>query len=212
MGNDAPDPVPGATVGEDSSDKGYVGLRLARLWLDRSTRCEKIFTSRDRALRDLLAFQWPTSKKPFSFDLGGQFRGDALDGQSFLAEVKNYEKENDLPSHFRAYLAKCYVALDVRPTACDNFLWISWAPFQAQQWDNHTTHANVVKALLNKENRELIFGVKESDKAAQMIDHQRANMVADRVWLLTLSHRQDDFHLLDDHYRQVVAAVAAAAG
>lgn len=211
MGNDAPAPVPGATVGEDSSDKGHVGLRLARLWLDRSTRCEKIFTSRDRALRDLLAFHWPNSKRPFSFDLGGQFRGDTLDGQSFLAEVKNYDKERDLPDHFRAFLAKCYVALDVRPTACDNFLWISWAPFQAQQWDKHTTHANVVKALLHKANLNLVFGVDGIDEAAEMIDHERANLVANRVWLLTLSHRQDDFHLLDEHYKQVVAAATAAA-
>ncbi len=200
-----------AKVGEDSSDTGAEGLQAAKLWLDRSTRVQAIYTHLDRGFRDLLIFAWPHGSTTFSFDMGGQFRGDTLDGQSFMAEVKKYSKESDLPAHFRDFLAKAYVAMDSRPDVCDNFLWISWAPFQAQKWDKHCSYESVIKAIVHKENRQRVLGAETVDEATEAIDHDRASQVAGRVWLVTLSARQEDLMLMDDHYRMIVAELAAGA-
>lgn len=202
-------PVPAATRGEDATVTGDDGVELAKNWLDRSTRCRNIFTIQNRSLRDLLCFPWPTHTKTYSFDMGGEFRGDDLEGQTFLAEVKNYKKELDLPTHFRAFLAKCYLALGYRPDSCDNFLWISWAPFQAQSWDSHCSYDKVVASLLHDSIRPRIFGDSDKDAASSQIDPQQASQVAERIWLITLSHRQDRFHILDEHYRKLLSEVAS---
>ena len=93
-------------AGEDSQDRGREGLERAKQWLDLSTRVRHAWAYDDYPLAEMVHFEWPYATgraKPFSFDLGGQFRGEPLDGQSFLAEVKNYRYESDLPEHFRDF-------------------------------------------------------------------------------------------------------------
>lgn len=116
------------------------------------------WTRHDRPMGKLLEFKWPypsDGREPssFSFDLGGTFRGDPVENESFVAEVKAYKNESNLPAHFRDFVAKCYVALDTDRDRCDHFLWISWAPFQAQRWDQHCTSENVKKCILHEANR-----------------------------------------------------------
>lgn len=197
-------------VGEDAQDTGRDGLHAAKVWLDRTTRAS-VYTHRDRGFRSLLEFQWPHGNG-FSFDIGGQFRGGDLDNQSFLGEVKNYRYESDLGSHFQKFLAECYVALEVSPNNCDHFLWISWAPFQARAWHLHCTAANVVKSLEHEANRERVFGTNQLSEVQASLDHDRAYKVAERVWLLTLSRKQEDLVLLDEHYGEVVKLMAQDGG
>jgi hypothetical protein len=131
---------------EEAHAKGEDGLQRAKQWLDLTSRVKGSWTQTDRPMSELLHFQWPYApKRPFSFDLGGNFRGDDLEDQSFVAEVKNYQRENDLPTQYRDFLAKCYVALESKPDRCDHFLWISWSPFQARSWDKHAT-SNAVRS------------------------------------------------------------------
>jgi hypothetical protein len=158
-------------AGEDAHDLGETGLQRAKQWLELSTRVDKCWTRHDRPAGELLEFQWPHghddgSPAQFSFDLGGTFRGDPLDNQSFVAEVKAYKKEQDLPTHFRDFLAKCYAALEARPDRCDHFLWVSWSPFQAQHWDQHATSENVRKSVLHKANRSRTLGLADESEAA----------------------------------------------
>lgn len=197
-------------AGEETHDIGGDGLQSAKQWLDMTTRVSQTWTYKDRAFESLLEFDWPGGKRTkFTFDLGGQFRGEKLDRQSFLAEVKNYKKEHDLPEHFRAFLAKCYVALGTREKSCDNFLWISWSPFQAQKWDQHATAEAVRTALLHKSNVERVFGTLDAAEAEKQMDVERLTRVADRVWLLTMSRRQHDLLLTTAHYLEVVKMYAA---
>lgn len=160
-------------------------------------------------LAELLTFSWPSGGGEFTFDLGGTFRGDGLSGSSFLAEVKNYKREGDLPAHFRSFLAKAYVALGDKPKRCDHFLWISWAPFQAQKWDAHATVENVKKAILHKDHCSRIFGTDDVIQADAAVDSERMTRVADKVWLVTLGLQQEQLVLSEQHYLEVRRLIIA---
>lgn len=198
-------------AGEDSQDQGRDGLHEAKRWLEMSTRVSQSWTHSDGAFAELLGFSWPHGGGTFTFDLGGVFRGDSLEGQSFVAEVKKYRKENDLSTHFRDFLAKCYVALITAPNRCDNFLWISWAPFQAQKWDEHTSIDRIKAALLHNVNCERLFGTADTNVASSQMDASALFAVSQRIWLLTLADKQVDLVLTKDHYLEVVKLVAAEA-
>lgn len=198
-------------AGEENHDSGSEGLRRAKRWLEFTTRVDQSWTHQDGgALAELLEFEWPHATgqaKAFSFDLGGRFRGGSLSGQYFLAEVKHYKKESDLPTHFRSFLAKCYIALKSKPGRSDNFLWISWAPFQAQKWDEHASAANVQKAMLHKENLSRALGVTTENEGLPKLDAEILTRVADRVWLVTLSPQQEQLVLSDEHYGDVLQLI-----
>jgi hypothetical protein len=197
--------------GEDAHDAGEDGLRRAKQWLEMSTRVDQSWTRHERPMAELLAFDWPhasSSSGPFTFDLGGRFREDSLDKQTFVAEIKAYKKEQDLPTLFRDFLAKCYVALSTRPERCDNFLWISWSPFQAQRWDQHTTTENVQRSILHSANRHRVTGVDSEDDALALLSAELLTRVADRVWLVTLSDKQEQLVLSRPYYLEVVKLIA----
>jgi hypothetical protein len=202
-------------AGEDSQDTGRDGLQRAKQWLDLSTRVRRSWAYDDPTLAEMVAFEWPHATgqaRPFSFDLGGTFRGDSLHDQSFLAEVKNYRYESNLPVHFRDFLAKCYVALGDRPRRCDNFLWISWAPFQAQQWHRHASTEKVQSSLLHEANRLRVLGVDSEEDAIKKLDAERMANVASRVWLITLGERQEKLVPIEEHYYQMAEMFARERG
>lgn len=188
-------------AGEDSQLTGQLGLHNAKRWLDKSTRVAKAWSHEDLGLKELLEFTWPHDNA-FSFDLGGQFRGEKLEGQYFLAEIKNYKNESDLPEHYRSFLAKCYVAFTKKPQLCDHFLWISWSPFQARKWDHHTTAAMVKDSVLREKRR--IFDTEDEGQALSLLDVAAVSAVADRVWLITLCDKQLQLVLSPEHHGEVM--------
>lgn len=201
-------------AGEDAHDLGEAGLQRAKEWLELTTRVKHSWTRHERPTSELLEFQWPHApggQPParFSFDLGGTFRGHPLENESFLAEVKAYKKESDLPAHFRDFLAKCYVALEAHPKRCDHFLWISWAPFQAQRWDQHDTPENVKRCVLHEANRKRVIGLDDLADAAAKLSPDLLAGVASRLWLLTLSEKQQDLLLAPHHYAEVVKMIVS---
>lgn len=199
-------------AGEDAHDSGRLGVQKAKRWLERTTRVDQSWTNQDRGLKELLSFEWPNrSTKPFTFDLGGTFRGEPMDGQTFVAEVKHYRAENNLPDHFRSFLAKCYVALGSHPDRCDNFLWISWAPFQARQWDSHTSVASVKAALNHAENRSRCLVGADNEDVNTQWDEGRLASVSQRVWLVTMSDRQCELVPTKEHYAEVIKRITEEA-
>ena len=197
-------------AGETPPKIGESGVQRAKHWLDASTRVKDIWQQTDVPMGELLHFPWPHgSREPFSFDLGGIFRGEGLDGQAWVAEVKNYRNESDLPGHFRNFLAKCYVALGYRRERCDHFLWISWAPFQARNWDRHATSESVRKAVLHPDNIMSVFGVDNEQDAMAKLDAERTVQAASRVWLITLCEQQEQLVLTKKHFTDVMAMLIA---
>ncbi len=195
-------------AGEDAQETGRDGLHRAKRWLEMTTRVDKSWTHGDKPMAELLTFAWPFGGGTYTFDLGGTFRGGELGGQSFLAEVKNYKREGDLPVHFRDFLAKAYVALGTHPDRCGNFLWISWSPFQAQMWDTHASVESVQKAVLHKANVSRVLGTVDVSEGAAKLDAERMTRVADRVWLVTLGEQQESLVLAPEHYLEVTRLIA----
>lgn len=198
-------------AGEDQHDRGDVGVASAKKWLEMSTRVEMAWTRKDRPLKELLEFSWPHgAQTPFSFDLGGKLRGGAFEGQSFLAEVKNYTREGDLPTHFMKFLAGCYVALETHPARCDNFFWISWSPFQATAWDRHTHTGKIKKAVLA--HRGQTIGEERVRDAIPLIDYHRIYRVSQRVALITMSAKQQELVMLKEHHEAMIARIISESG
>jgi hypothetical protein len=196
--------------GEEAQLTGFDGLRRAKEWLEASTRVKHSWTVYDTGLRELLEFAWPYGGQSFSFDLGGKLRGDELEGKTFLAEIKNYKSESDLPVHWRKFLASCYVARGDKPERSDNFMWISWAPFQAQKWHEHATPADIRKALVHKDNRKRLFDTEDEDEAKAAIDEALVADIAKRIWMITLSEKQESLVIARDYYAEVIKMMTLA--
>lgn len=195
-------------AGEDAHEAGRDGLQRAKRWLELTTRVSSSWTHRDPPLSELLEFHWPQAKGAFSYDLGGTFRGGEFTGRSFVAEVKKYRREADLPTHFRDFLAKNYVALDEKPARCHHFLWISWSPFQAQKWDSHASAESVKKAVLHPDNCLRVLGVQPSEGESKL-DPELLAGVAGRTWLVTLGDEQEKLVLSAEHYIELQRIIAA---
>lgn len=189
-------------AGEDAQLTGLKGTRRAKQWLDMSTRVAQAWTNEDEGLKEMLSFSWPYGND-FSFDLGGKFRGGDLEKRMFLAEVKAYRYEMDLPAHYKAFLAKCYVALTQKPARSDYFLWMSWSPFQAQKWHKHTIADTVKSAVLYE--RARIFNVSSEQEALSLLDISAVAEVANRIWLITLCDKQEELVISLEHYKQVIS-------
>ncbi|MFF3671998.1 hypothetical protein [Microtetraspora malaysiensis] len=192
-------------AGEGHQQTGSDGLDRAKRWLDYSTRVATIYTNTDKVLKDLLHFRWPHGGQEFSFDLGGKLRGGDLHDKSFMAEVKAYKYEMDSPKEYREFVAECYVAFQEKPDRCDNLIWLSWAPFQAQNWHRHRNAESIRRHLLHADNVYRVFGTTSADEAKGKLDEQVIYELTKRLWLLTLCDEQENLVITSAHYRQLMA-------
>lgn len=183
--------------GEQVQVKGADGARRAKRWLESTTRANAQWVNPNAAAVEKLRFTWPHDTNNFTFDLGGILKYDRFDGQFFYAESKAYANSSDLPGHYVDFLAKCYVAFRDRPMFCDHFMWISWSPHTASKWADHTTEASVRSAVLH--NRKRVLGVEDTDDADALIDADTVTAVAERLWLIILSDKQEQLVITPEH-------------
>lgn len=177
----------GAIKGEALHDQGRDGARRAKRWLDATSRVDACWVNPDNGAAQKLTFDWPQGGQSFSFDLGGWLRYGTLEGQMFFAEVKKYASSSDLSQHYKDFLAKCYVAYQQRPHYTDHFIWVSWAPHAATRWDSLTSPQEVRSAVIGNASRVLPGSV-DPDAA---VDEAVCESVAERLWLLILSDKQE---------------------
>lgn len=175
--------------GETAQAKGQDGARRAKRWLEATTRVNAQWVNPDPPAVDKLSFAWPFGGESFSFDLGGLFKYGDLDGQMFFAESKKYDKPNDLAKHYSKFIAQCYVAYSKKPEFCDNFMWISWSPHSITDWHRLTSVDYVVEKVAEHSAR--IFGPNYDQDKDSPIDHEVAQAVSNRLWLIVLSDRQE---------------------
>lgn len=179
-----------AKSGEWTQQAGAIGARRAKIWLDMTTRADTQWINPHPAAIDKLTFNWAKAdSKPFSFDLGGILRGGDLEGQLFVAESKYYHVYSDLADHYRKFLAQCYCALATRPQMCDQLLFITWHPFSVTDWSQLTSAEYVMQAVLA--HRERSLDCMDLEDAKTHIDPERCAQVAERLWLIVLSERQE---------------------
>ncbi len=200
-----------AQLGEQIQEKGRNGVHRAKLWLERTTRVGHSWTAYDSVPSvDLLKFTCPGNGASAGFDIGGTLRGENLEGQAFLAEVKDYGPNSDQYPEFKKFLALCYIAYTAKPTYCDHLIWITWRPFKCQTWDDLTSVNEVIEAVVTERERVFGVGVTQEDARSQ-VDLAAAAAVADRLWLIVLSERQETLVITRSHYAEVVRLITEGA-
>lgn len=138
-------------------------------------------------------------------------RGGELEGQDFLAEVKNYKNSSNLPGHFRDFLAHCYRAMIVQHLMADNFFWIAFSPHTASKWDQLANADAVKAAVLDTETRGINF-TPEQDPQEEFLE-EVAKEVSNRIWMIVLSEKQiKHLTLLEEHHRIIEGHIVQSAG
>ncbi|GAA3620904.1 hypothetical protein GCM10022267_03850 [Lentzea roselyniae] len=184
------------TSGEALHEKGRDGARRAKRWLEATTRVKMAWLNTDPIIGDRCEFQWPHGRQ-FSFDIVGFLSGGPVEGQSFLAEVKNYSTPGNQPVEYPEYLAKCYVTYAQQPKYSDNFMWITWHPFKQTEWTSLCSAEMVRRCVIGEHKR--VFGVGSPEEAESLVDMDIVNAVAERLWVIVLSDKQEKLVISLDH-------------
>lgn len=183
--------------GEETQAKGAEGTRRAKIWLDATTRAEVQWVNPEPIAIPKLTFPW-LDGQTFSFDLAGILRGEKIDRQEFFAECKKYKNSSDQGLHYKKFLAQCYRAFDLRPERCDNFMWITWAPFNVTTWEKLQDAEGVQEAVLALSPRTL--GTRIKAEARELLDKEKCKEVADRLRMIVLSDWQrENLSLTQEH-------------
>ncbi|TKA11779.1 hypothetical protein [Actinacidiphila oryziradicis] len=191
-------------VGEDAHLKGFSGARRAKMWLEGTMRISGAYANTDSAsCARRLTLAWPHGGQTFSFDLGGAMRGAPYRGDMFCAEVKNYQHASDQGTQFDEFVAKCYIACQTGHLLSDHLMWITWAPFRANSWAQLDSPKHVESAVL--QHRDRVFGTDDMAVARSRMAPEVVEMVADRLWLIVLSEKQETLVPLKD-WEAIVAA------
>jgi len=182
--------VAGLRVGEDAHLKGADGVRRAKRWLESTMRVSTSFTNVESdSTKRKLCYTWPHGGQSFSYDLGGMLRGAEFASDTFSAEVKLYLKPQDQGIEYREFLARSYAAVAGGSQFCDHLLWITWCPFSITSWHELRTPECVRAAVL--EHRARLFDTKDEQAAAAQVDEEIVKAVADRLWIVVLSDKQE---------------------
>jgi hypothetical protein len=184
-------------TGETLHKLGADGVRRAKLWLEATTRAQVPWINPEPNAVPKLEFAWADSGT-FSFDMGGFLVGGQLDTQEFLAECKLYKSAQDQGTLYKEYLAKCFRVWQTRPDRGQNFMWITWAPFAANDWDKLCSSERV--ALSAKD-----FATKLGISDGQDVT-ETCNEVAQRLWILVLSEKQELHLTMTKEHEAVVRA------
>lgn len=159
-------------TGEQIQALGEKGSQRAKRWLDSTCRAEVKWNNPNLGVDKLqyskagAAADSDAQGDFFSFDLGGNFLGGEVDGELFLAESKKYSAANDQGTHYRKFLAQCYRVECVAAQFVNHFLWVTWAPFLVNSWDELVTPQYVATAVnSNDDTRYIALGGATYDPA-----------------------------------------------
>jgi hypothetical protein len=183
-------------AGEATHGVGQDGVERARTWLEKTGRVNVNFTVYEVGAAPFLTFSNATGGD-FSFDMCGLLNLD--EGKArFYGEVKKYSGVGSQPEEYMEYLAKCYRAT-VEHGHPYHFMWITWHPFSQTKWSRLCTATEVRTAA-------------EAHKATYCgddmgIDDEVCNQLADRLWLIVLSDRQEGLSMSDEMLGELRKAV-----
>ena len=174
---------------------GRDGVARAKLWLEKTGRANVLFSRYDVNETKFLSFQKPGGTS-YSFDMGGVLNLD--DGNvQFFAEVKHVTSEAGQGREYRDYLCKCYRASkDGKPY---HFMWITWHPFSQTSWSKLCDAEEIERALVDR---------KQEFCGDDDIDLALCRSIAERLWLVVLSKRQESLSMSDEMLGEVRRAIA----
>lgn len=184
-----------AATGETLHEIGKDGADRAKTWLEKTGRVNVHYSRYDVGEAHFLTFD-KLNGNPFSFDLGGVLTLDS-GSATFFGEVKKVTSEAGQGQMYLDYLAKCYRAT-VKTGHPYHFMWITWHPFAVTTWSQLCSGAALKKAV---EDRKADY-CGDGD-----VDEALCNQVAERLWLIVLSDRQETLSMSDDMFATVRAAM-----
>ena len=175
-------------AGEEAHETGRDGVRRAKDWLERTGRVEVFWTAYEH--RPMLTVLLPSrNDRSRSFDLSGVIRGGDLDARQFFAEIKKYSAVGNQAKEYGDYLAKCYCKLLEDPEKPYEFMWITWHPFSLRKW---TTLCDKEEVLCQVSQRQ------EDWLGLEPVDEALCGILADRLWLIVLSDKQECLVMSDE--------------
>jgi hypothetical protein len=189
------------SLGESLHVLGAEGLWRAKRWLERTGRADVPWVRTDRLHTEYLSFTKPDGST-FSFDLGGYLNGAPFNEVMFFAEVKNYTAASDQNTHYEEYLAKCY-RTTVQTNKTYEFMWITWHPFNLSGWSKLCSSETLVSCVEKHKDEYLAHG--------ENVDEALCGVLADRLWLLVLSEKQENLCLTDEMVGTLKAEAAKKA-
>jgi hypothetical protein len=172
-------------LGETLHVIGHDGAKRAKVWLEKTGRVDVNFSRYEVSEAAFLTFP-KVLGDPFSFDLGGVLR---LEGgrASFLGEVKRVSSAAGQGGMYQEYLAKCYRTA-IQTGLPYHFMWITWHPFSLTTWTQLCTAEQI---------RAAVEAHKEAYCGDATIDDDLCEALAERLWLIVLSDRQEDLSMSD---------------
>jgi hypothetical protein len=182
--------------GEAEHAKGADGAFDAKRWLEKTTRVQVHWVNPDKMAVKKLTFD-AANGSTFSFDIGGVLRGGELDRAEFYAEVKKYKDAADQGTLYRDFLAKCYRAYTLMPSRCDNFMWITWAPFRANDWSKLDEPTEISEAVLSR--WKYNFGAEAEAEEGQINQATLQEVVLSDHQVKHLSMSDDHLAVLNEH-------------
>jgi len=186
-------------AGEEAHGTGEDGVERARAWLEKTGRVNVNFTVYEVGAAGFLTFD-DAKGSEYSFDLSGVL--DLDEGKStFYGEVKKYSVVGRQPDEYTEYLAKCYRAV-VTSGHPHHFFWITWHPFSQTKWTNLCT-ADEIRAALETHQAKYC--------GADEIDNAAVTALADRLWLVVLSDRQEALSMSNAMLGELRRAATVAA-
>ena len=174
-------------AGEEHHINGQDGVERARTWLEKTGRVSVQYTVYEVGAVPFLTFR-NVNDAEYSFDMCGNLYLDE-GTTTFFGEIKKYNDVGDQPAKYIEYLAKCYRACAAhgRPY---HFIWITWHPFSQTIWRNLCTAEQIHNSV--QTHKALYCGADED------IDDELCADLADRLWLIVLSDRQEDLSMTDE--------------
>lgn len=177
--------LPCMVAGEVHQQGGREGVRLARRWLDRTTRVKIQYD----------VYEWPNQVQlspvagPIkSFDLSGHLVDeDGKVGAPLVVEVKHCFTEGGQSAGYTRYLANCYsIVTQAKDSKMDRqweFMWLTWHPFSLNTWTRLCEPA-VIRKAVERHKGEVLDG--------REIDDELCRELAERMWLVVLGKRHED--------------------
>ncbi|MFT3899608.1 MAG: hypothetical protein QM728_05085 [Gordonia sp. (in: high G+C Gram-positive bacteria)] len=132
------------------------------------------------------------------FDAAGHILRDPM--TQLYVECKNYTTAGNQATEYKEFLAHAYshTAYQIEERKRDpgvEFMWFTTHPFGVTGWSDLTSMSAVRAAIA--EYSGLLGEVPDSTGAMvpRQVDDEIARKVAERVWLVTVSHRQTELTL-----------------
>jgi len=171
-------------VAEAEHRKGEEGALLAKRFLESTTYINITFSVYDDAAQTTLIRLDGKHKR---YDLTGVFLGD--NRRPLFVEVKNYTNVGNQPADYDEFLANAYSTtardMSVNLDRSVEYMWITRHPFSQTKWSQLTSDKEIIAAL--DKHADTLNGA--------VVDSSIVRKLADRLWLVMMNSRQEEFLL-----------------